>query len=52
MLVLLADVVFLREVDEEDDWLGSEQEERVDGFDLGDDKPMSIHHFDFKVEVV
>lgn len=34
MLVFLADVVFLAEVDEVDDWFGGEEEERVDYFDL------------------
>lgn len=34
VLVLLADVVFLREVDEEDNWLGGEELELVDDFDL------------------
>jgi hypothetical protein len=34
VLVLLADVVLLTEVDEEDDGLGREKEERVDDLDL------------------
>lgn len=34
MLVAAADVVFLAEVDEVDDWLGCEEEEWVDDFDL------------------
>jgi hypothetical protein len=34
MLVLLSDVVFLAQIDEVDDWLGGEEEERVDDFDL------------------
>lgn len=34
MLVLLADVVLLRQVDEEDDGLGGEEEERVDDLNL------------------
>ena len=34
VLVLLADVVLLREVDEVDDGFGAEEEEWVDGFDL------------------
>jgi hypothetical protein len=34
MLVLLADVVLLAEVDEEDDRLGREEEKRVDDLDL------------------
>jgi hypothetical protein len=35
VLVLLPQVVLLREVDEVDDGLGGEQHERVDDFDLG-----------------
>lgn len=35
VLVLLADVVLFAEVDEEDDWLGGEEEEWVDDLDLG-----------------
>jgi hypothetical protein len=34
MLVLLADVVFLAQVDEVDDWLGCQEEEWVDELDL------------------
>ena len=34
MLVLLPDVVFLAEIDEEDDRLGGKKKERVDNFDL------------------
>lgn len=34
VLVLLADVVFLAEVDEVDHWLGGEEEERIDDLDL------------------
>jgi hypothetical protein len=34
MLVLLADEVLLAEVDEEDNGLGGEEEERVDDLDL------------------
>jgi hypothetical protein len=34
MLVLLADVILLAEVDEEDDRLGRKEEERVDDLDL------------------
>ena len=34
MLVLLADVVLLAQVDEVDDRLGRKEEERVDGLDL------------------
>ena len=34
MLVLLPNVVFLAEVDQIDDRLGGEEEERVDDFDL------------------
>jgi len=34
MLVLLAEVILLTQVDEVDDWLGGEEEERVDDFDL------------------
>ena len=34
VLVLLADVVLLAKVDEEDDGLGCEEEERVDDLDL------------------
>ncbi len=34
VLVLLADVVLLREVDEEDNRLGRQEEERVDDLDL------------------
>lgn len=35
VLVLLADVVSLGQVDEVDNWLGGEEEERVNGFNLG-----------------
>ena len=35
VLVLLADVVSLGEVDEVDNWLGGQEEERVNGFNLG-----------------
>jgi hypothetical protein len=34
VLVLLADIIFLAEIDEEDDWLGRKKEERVDDLDL------------------
>ena len=34
MFVLLAQVVFFREVDEVDDGFGAEEEEGVDDFDL------------------
>jgi hypothetical protein len=34
MLVLLSDVVFLAQVDEVDDWLGCQEEKRVDELDL------------------
>jgi hypothetical protein len=34
MLVLLANVVLLAQVDEGYDWLGREEEERVDGLNL------------------
>lgn len=34
MLVLLANVVTLAQVDQEDDWLGTEQEQWVDNLDL------------------
>lgn len=34
MLVLLSDVVLLAQVDEVDDWLGSQEEERVNVLDL------------------
>ena len=34
MLVLLANVILLTEVDEVDDGLGRKEEERVDDFDL------------------
>jgi len=34
MLVLLANVVFLGQIDEIDDWLGGEKEEWVDDFYL------------------
>ena len=37
VLVLLSDVIFFAEVDEVDDWLGREEEERIYGFDL-------VHH--------
>ena len=38
MLVLLADVVLLAEVDQVDDGLCGEEEERVDNFDLANCK--------------
>jgi len=38
VLVLLADVVLLAEVDEEDDGLGRKEEERVDDLDLANCK--------------
>jgi hypothetical protein len=34
MLVLFADVIFLAQVDEINDWLGCEEEKWVDDFDL------------------
>lgn len=34
VLVLLSDVVFFAQVNEVYDWLGCEEEERVDDFDL------------------
>ena len=34
MLILLSDVIFLAQVDQIDDWLGCEEEKRVDDFDL------------------
>ena len=37
VLVLLSNVIFFAKVDEVDDRLGSEEEERVNGFDL-------VHH--------
>lgn len=37
VLIFLADVVFLREVDEEDDRLSSEELELVDDFDLAEE---------------
>jgi len=36
VLVLLANIVLLAEVDKEDDWLGGEEEEWVDDLDLSD----------------
>jgi hypothetical protein len=41
MFVLLADKILLAKVDEEDDGLGREEEERVDNFNLSDCKLMS-----------
>jgi hypothetical protein len=38
VLVLLADIVLLAEVDEEDDRLGGQKEERVDDLDLANCK--------------
>jgi hypothetical protein len=38
VLVLLADIVLLAEVDEEDDRLGGQEEERVDDLDLANCK--------------
>jgi hypothetical protein len=38
MLVLLADIVLLAEVDEEDNRLGGQEEERVDDLDLANCK--------------
>jgi hypothetical protein len=38
VFVLLADKILLAEVDEENDGLGGEEEERVDNFDLSDCK--------------
>jgi hypothetical protein len=40
MLVLLANVVLLAKVDEEDDRLGRKEEERVDNLDLENRKRM------------
>lgn len=40
MLVLLADVVLLAEVDEEDNGLSGEEEKRVDDLDLANGKHM------------
>ena len=35
MLVLLSDVVLLAQIDEVDDWLRGQEEQWVDGLDLG-----------------
>jgi len=42
ILVLLANVVFFAEVDQIDYWLGSEEEERVNYFDLAFDCVSSV----------
>lgn len=42
MLVLLADIVLLAQVDEIDDGFGREQQERVDHFDLKQSSARSV----------
>jgi hypothetical protein len=46
MLVLLADVILLAEVDEIDDGLGREEEKRVDDLDLDNRKHLLVNHDD------
>jgi hypothetical protein len=47
MLVLLADVILLAEVDEEDDRLGRKEEERVDDLDLENRKHVLMIRIQF-----